>query len=133
MALSSKWLDGDLVFYDGAQEVYRLKNGAEGIVVGTGMTYPDPTTTNSTGSTTLTVTSSRMQFVDTCGQNVTWILPTETDAAGIEFKIVNFSTAGALTINDDSSGCIAKIDADETGYLLCDGVTWGAMVAGPST
>ena len=133
MSLSSKWLDGDLVFFDGAQEIYRLKNSTEGILVGTNITYPDPTTTNSTGSTTLTVTSSRMQFVDSCGESVTWVLPAEADSAGIEFKIVNFSTGGALTINDDSSGCIAVIDADQTGYLLCDGVTWGAMVGGPST
>ena len=133
MALQTRWLDGDLIFYDGTQEIYRLKNGTEGIVDGTGMFYPDPTTTNSTGSTTMTATSNRMQFVASCGQNVTWVLPAETDSAGIEFKFVNFSTGGALTINNDSSGCIAVIDADQIGYILCDGVTWGAMVAGPST
>jgi len=144
MALHSRWSSGDLIFYDGTQEILRIKNGTGGIVVGTtgaevpitlygNITYTDPRTISSTGNITLTTTSSRTQFVDSCGQAVTWALPAEADAAGIEFKIVNFSTGGAITVNDDSSGCIAVVDADEVGYLLCDGVTWGAMVNGPST
>jgi len=131
--LNAKWLDGDLVFFDGTQEVVRIRNSTEGILVGGNVTYPDPNTVNSTGDVTLTSGSGRMQFVDSCGQSVTWTLPSEASCAGIEFKIVNFSTGGAVTIVDDSAGCIAVVDADQVGYILCDGVTWGAMVGGPST
>lgn len=144
MALSAKWLNGDLIFYDGTQEVYRIKKSTNGVIVGESdaevpvtlygdVTFQDPTTTNSTGDVTLTTTSNRTQFVDSCGASITWTLPPIADCAGIEFKIVNFSTGGDITINDTGASCIAVVNYDEVGYLLCDGVTWGAMVSGPST
>jgi len=144
MALSAKWLDGDLIFYDGIQEVYRIKNSTEGVVVGESdaevpvtlygdVTNQAPTITNSTSAGILTTASNRTQFVDSCGESITYTLPAIADCKGIEFKIVNFSTAGDITINDTGAACIAVVSFDEVGYLLCDGATWGAMVGGPST
>lgn len=143
MALHVKWSSGDQIWFDGTQEIFRIKDNTDGLVVGTtgagvpfqfhgNVTYNEPTTTNSTSDVTLTTTSSRMQFVDSCGEDVTWTLPAIADCVGIEFKIVNGST-GAITVEDTGSACIAVVDDDETGYLLCDGATWGAMVANPST
>jgi len=34
MALHSRWSSGDLIFYDGTQDIFRIKNGTGGIVVG---------------------------------------------------------------------------------------------------
>lgn len=34
MALHSRWSSGDLIFYDGTQDIFRVKNGTGGIVVG---------------------------------------------------------------------------------------------------
>lgn len=34
MALHTKWSSGDLIFFDGTQEIFRIKNSDEGIVAG---------------------------------------------------------------------------------------------------
>jgi len=34
MALHTKWSSGDLIFFDGTQEILRIKNGTDGLVVG---------------------------------------------------------------------------------------------------
>lgn len=36
MALHSKWSSGDLIFYDGTQDIFTIKNGADGLEVGAG-------------------------------------------------------------------------------------------------
>lgn len=149
MALHSKWSSGDLIFYDGTQDIFRIKDDTDGIVVGTSgagvpfqfhgeVTYPDPATTVTTGSTgalTLTTTSNRIQFVSSsgAGQNVIVTLPAIVDCAGIEFKIINNSTGGDVTLNDTGDNAIAVVSNDEMGILVCDGATWAAMVGGPST
>jgi len=147
MALHTRWSSGDLIFYDGTQDILTIKNGTDGIIVGesTGevpitlygdvtyygeVTYPDPTTTNSTGAVTLTTTSNRTQFVDTCGASIAWVLPAIADCAGIEFKFINYSTGGVLTVNDTGGSAVAEITAGGAGYLLCDGTNWGALAAG---
>jgi len=122
---------------------YIQSNAAGGIqVVSTGNIYLnapivkriDPTTTNSTAAITLVATTSNSnQFVDSCGETLVITLPTLATSAGIEYKIQNFSTGGALTINDTGASCIASIAFDEMGILICDGATWGVNVAGPST
>jgi len=200
MALHSKWSSGDLIFYDGTQDIFTVKNSTGGIIVGedglgidftfygattgaymkwdesedefditatvemqttnkiqfgtagsyihastgsqldivtTGtlylngeVTYPDPTTTNSTGAVTLTATSNRVQFVDSCGQSITYTLPAIADCAGIEFKFVNFSSGGVITVNDTGASAVAEITSSGVGYLLCDGTNWGALTGG---
>lgn len=141
MALHTKWSSGDLIFYDGTQDILTIKNGTGGIIVGesTGevpitlygdVTFQDPTTTNSTGAETLTTASNRTQFVDTCGESVTYTLPAIASCAGIEFKFINFSTGGVLTINNTGASAVAEITAGGVGYLLCDGTNWGALAGG---
>jgi len=94
----------------------------------------DPTTTNSTAAVTLVATTSNNnQFFNSCGEDVVITLPTLATSAGIEYHIQNGSTGGALTVNDTGAACVAVIDYDQMGYLVCDGTTWGALVAGPST
>lgn len=129
MALSAKWLDGDLVFHDGSQEVYRLKNSTEGIVVGTNMTYPDPTTLTSTSTVTLTATSNRIQFLKTTTTGGINILAPEAASgnAGIEFKIFNNSTgAYDMTVynGSTSNGSIAVISPNEGAIVISDGTEW---------
>jgi len=34
MALHTRWSSGDLIFYDGTQEILRVKNGTGGLVIG---------------------------------------------------------------------------------------------------
>jgi len=34
MAVHSKWSDGDLIFYDGTQEIFRIKDDTGGVVIG---------------------------------------------------------------------------------------------------
>lgn len=132
MALNAKWLDGDLVFYDGTQEVYRLKNGTEGIVDGTSLTWPDPTTTTTTGTITLTVTSNRIQFLDpnTASRTVT-LSPTAT-SAGIEFKIFNTGASGELAVQTTGTSAVITIGVAEGGIAVCDGSNWYGMVGGNS-
>jgi len=94
----------------------------------------DPTTTNSTAAVTLVATTSNNnQFFNSCGSSIVITLPTLATSAGIEYHIQNGSTGGALTVNDTGAACVAVIDYDQMGYLVCDGTTWGALVAGPST
>ena len=141
MALHTRWSSGDLIFYDGTQDILTIKNGTDGIIVGesTGevpitlygdVTFQDPTTTNSTGGVTLTTTSNRTQFVDTCGESVTWVLPAIADCAGIEFKFINFSSGGVLTVDDTGGSAVAEVSASGSAYLLCDGTNWGAIAGG---
>jgi len=142
--IHSRWSNGDLIFYDDTQDIFTIKDDTGGIIIGESgaevpitfygdITNQEPTTTNSSGDVTLTTASNRTQFVDSCGESVTYTLPAIADCAGIEFKICNFSTAGDVSVNDTGNDLIAVVAFDEVGYLLCNGVTWGAMVAGPST
>ena len=94
----------------------------------------DPTTTNSTAAITLVATTSNSrQFVNSCGASIVVTLPTLATSAGIEYYIQCNSTGGGLTINDTGAACVAVVDYDQMGYLICDGTTWGVIVAGPST
>jgi len=144
MALSAKWLDGDLIFYDGIQEVYRIKNSTEGIVVGTTgagvpsqfhgeMTYPDPNTATTTGTVALTTTSNRIQFLNpgTTGSRTITLSPTAT-SAGIEFRIFNTGTSGDLAVKTTGDSTIITIGINEGGIATCDGSNWYGMVGGNS-
>lgn len=129
MALNGKWLDGDLVFFDGSQEVYRLKNGTEGIVVGTNMTYPDPTTATTTGTITLTTVSNRIQFLDpNTATNRTVTLSPTADSAGIKFDIFNTGTSGDLLVKTTGASTVVTITQNEGAMVACDGSNWYGMV-----
>ncbi|MBA7575945.1 hypothetical protein ES708_17781 [subsurface metagenome] len=159
MALHTKWSSGDLIFYDGTQDIFRIKNSTGGIVVGTSgagvpyqfygnITYPNPATVVSTGSTglvVLTADSNRIQFLKhSTGAPIVVSLPSATGNAGLEFKIFNKSTGstGYITIESIAAGATGHVayipsSTGTTGggaaIVVSDGTSWGAMVGFAST
>jgi len=185
MALHSKWSSGDLIFYDGTQDIMTIKNGTDGVefdvnitmddgapinfgasddiamswttgatpvfeilpiadsdmylgssgypldVVNYGnITYRDPNTETTTGTTiTLGTTSNRIQFLTSTGA-FNLAVPSATGAAGIEFKIFA-STGGNIGVYSCGStggSLITTINAEEGAMVISDGASWRALL-----
>jgi hypothetical protein len=136
MALHSKWSSGHLIFYDGTDDIFEIKNGTDGVEFHQAVTYPDPedqTTTGGAGTITLTATSNRIQFVDTSGDAITMELPGSTSNPGLEFKIFKSTSSGVLTVVDAvTTGTIVTIGASEGAICVCNGTVWRGIVGGVS-
>ena len=130
MALHSKWVNGNLIFYDGTRELLKIEKGADGGVVAN---YPDPNTATSTANITLTTDSNRVQFLNvTATGGISLILPTPAAAnAGVEFKVFNTSTSDyAITAKSGSTtgSTVVTIQYNEGAVLISDGSNWKGLV-----
>jgi hypothetical protein len=139
MALHSKWSSGHLIFYDGTNDIFEIKNGTDGVEFHQAVTYPDPTTSTSSGTITLTSTSNRIQFLSSTAAR-TVILPASSGVPGAEFKIFNVSSSGYdyTIVQTGSTGTtLAVVGQGEGGIFVSDGSSgsdgWGTIVAGAST
>ena len=145
--IHSRWSGGDLIFYDGTQEIFRIKDNTDGVIFGESdaevpiklygeVTYQTPTTVETTGgivTTTLTADSNRFQFVDTSGATCL-VLPSTTGATaiGIQYFIANTSTGGNnITVYDNTTGgdVVGVIGQYESGMFVNNGALWRGIVA----
>ena len=130
----------DVKFYGDTTGTYMLWDESADTLVLSGsakITYPDPTTTETTGSTgllTLTTASQRMQFVSSSTGSASKItLPATASCAGIEFKIANTGSTGIITVLTTGASTVAVIPVLGTAYVLCDGTSWSGLVGLGST
>jgi len=133
--LSMRWTTGKLEILPtvAGSDMYLGSTSKPLDVVNYGnITYRDPATTSSTGSTgtiTLTTASNRVQFISTSTGGAREVyLPITTGSAGIEFKFVNTGATGAVTVKTTGgSATVATLPVGAMAITLCDGTNWGAI------
>lgn len=86
---------------------------------------PSGSTVTLTGTTTLEVTSYRVQKLDPAGAHRNVVLPSISLSKGLSFDIVNKADAAEnLVLKDENSNTIVTVGQGQVTAVFCDGFEW---------
>lgn len=116
--------DSDLKIYSSGDA--QLDLVSDGVLKLDGrITHQAAHTATLTGTKTLAVGCTRIQFLDPGGASRIVVLPTTASSDGMALMVANVADAGeSLSMQDSGGTTICDIDQYESGYLFCNGVAW---------